>query len=129
MSDQNGVCPHCKHEWAAHKEYTSTPRCFCGCMWTLPKPPPQPPTERELFTLRIARILYDGIRESCDGYVESFEQYGDTEPSDEVVDGRVNFDVFANYVITALKLEPPQWSPSGLDEFHPDTTHNPEEKQ
>lgn len=95
-------CPHCGHDWERHWHG----RCGCGCMWSKPVPPPEPPNERDLLVARIARLLYDGVRESCDGYVEGFEQYGDTDPSEEVVDGRVDFPAFAKHVIDELGLTP-----------------------
>lgn len=61
--------------------------------------------ERDLLVRRVARLLYDGVRESCNGYVESFAQDGDTDPTEEVVDGRVDFTVFAEHVIDELDLD------------------------
>lgn len=79
----------------------------------------------EEFVNRIATLLYEGILESCEGYVEDFSQYPNDDgiPSSEVVDGRVDFPVFARFVIDKLNLR----TPSGLDEFHESTTHNPQE--
>jgi hypothetical protein len=103
MADSD-TCPHCGHLWDNHDGLlTGSNRCdVCGCMWSEPKPPPEPPTERDLLTLRIAKVLYEGVRESCDGYVEGYEQYGDSDPTKEVVDGRVDFPAFAQYVIDAF---------------------------
>jgi hypothetical protein len=74
-------------------------------MWQKPKPPLPPLPEPDLLTLRISRILYEGVRESCDGYVEGYEQDGDTDPSGEAVDGRVDFPMFAKYIIDQLELK------------------------
>lgn len=104
------TCPHCGHAWANHDGLLiAEMRCdICGCMWSEPKPPPAPPTPRDLIIDRIAILLYDGIRETCDGYVENFSQYPGCNgvPGAEVVDGRVDFPAFATYVIGKLGLTP-----------------------
>lgn len=59
------------------------------------------------FNNRIAKILFDGIRYHCDGYVENYLQYpGGAEqgPYEEVVDGRINFPALAEWLIDTLKL-------------------------
>lgn len=56
---------------------------------------------------RITQALYDGICEHCDGYVEDYRQYPGGEehgPAEEVVDGRVDFPAFAEWLIDTLNL-------------------------
>ena len=107
-ASSDDTCPHCGHPWDNHDVLlTGASTCdVCGCMWAEPKPPPPPPTERDLLVDRIARLLYDGIRESCDGYVEDFSQYPNDDgiPTSETVDGYVDFQMFAKYVIDQLGL-------------------------
>lgn len=55
---------------------------------------------------RIAKLLYDGICETCDGYVEDFSKYPNDNgiPDGEFVDGRIEFRDLAIYVIDKLGL-------------------------
>jgi hypothetical protein len=67
-------------------------------MWTLPKPPPAPLTERELFVRRIAGLIRESVRDHCDGYTD---EYG-------VVDGDVDFMKVAESLIDKFGLSPAQ---------------------
>jgi hypothetical protein len=102
------TCPHCQHLWGNHDGMlTGSQACdVCGCLWQPPTPPTEPPTERDLLVDRVARVLYDGIRESCDGYVEDFSQYPNYDgiPRSETVDGYVDFQLLAKHVIEQLRL-------------------------
>jgi hypothetical protein len=58
----------------------------------------------DVFVSRIARILYEGVCECCDGYVENYKDWGDSGPYDEIVDGAVDFPALARHVIKELSL-------------------------